>query len=456
MLARRLIGSILLVGSLSKALKRPSGMSSLFDLPDVHVHIHPPAAPSLPHASRTPRAVKRAQAPQASASGSLFDEELHPRAEMEHINPETGKTIKPGQFAPKPNSEQSRTLPDAGFRGIAQRMINADDNFVETVQGIIECSREDAFKVLEYYRKHNLVKHDFVSGRYSVKHGALMGKDALERARVLSTSPAKDTHPKDRARERPEDGSPEPQAKTERPFTHNAKESDIPFDRVVDAHRWNAMDPEGRARMYIREYMGVMDGDWATLAKLANTPEKRATLVSEFERYRQGYLDKFLAMMDARSRTASVMVTGGSNFPTRSNEKRLDTEQKRTQEFLDHREHAMKSMRRDLTPEVQPIKTADAQAIPKIESKLEKLEKLQALMTVANQVIRKHKGQPSAIPDLVALGISEKNAEGLLQKDFAGRIGFADYQLKNNGASIRRLRAREEDISVIENPDRGA
>jgi hypothetical protein len=42
------------------------------------------------------------------------------------------------------------------------------------------------------------------------------------------------------------------------------------------------------------------------------------------------------------------------------------------------------------------------------------------------------------------LGFNETVARKLLQADCCGRIGFADYELKNNGANIRRIEKRVE------------
>jgi N12 class adenine-specific DNA methylase len=73
----------------------------LADYPQLK-HLPVIAAPQAPHVPET-RAGKRAVRRAEEAALSLFDEEAHPRAEigMVRYNPETGKKINPGQFAPK-------------------------------------------------------------------------------------------------------------------------------------------------------------------------------------------------------------------------------------------------------------------------------------------------------------------------------------------------------------------
>jgi hypothetical protein len=83
------------------------------------------------------------------------------------------------------------------------------------------------------------------------------------------------------------------------------------------------------------------------------------------------------------------------------------------------------------------ISSDDPDAVAKLKTDLEKCEKMQALMVAANKAIRK--GDDTA---LRALGLSNARIAQLKEPDFIGRIGFADFQTKNNGANIRRMKAR--------------
>lgn len=91
----------------------------------------------------------------------------------------------------------------------------------------------------------------------------------------------------------------------------------------------------------------------------------------------------------------------------------------------------------------------DDNAIEALEAKIEKLTKLQELMKAANKLVKKHKASPdAAIPDLVKLGLDEARARTLFTPDFCGRLGFADYALINNNATIRQAKKRIEEIKV--------
>jgi hypothetical protein len=89
------------------------------------------------------------------------------------------------------------------------------------------------------------------------------------------------------------------------------------------------------------------------------------------------------------------------------------------------------------------ISSDDPQATEKLRLKVVKLEHLQEVMRKANKLIRSKKlTGPQKIEELCFLGIPERAAGKLLLPDFCGRIGFADYQLSNNNANIRRIRER--------------
>lgn len=94
------------------------------------------------------------------------------------------------------------------------------------------------------------------------------------------------------------------------------------------------------------------------------------------------------------------------------------------------------------------ISSDDPDAIEKLKAQLRNAQANQDLMKKANAVLRQHKSDPEAA--VLALdgidGITEATARVLLKPDYAGRVGFASYQLTNNNANIRRIAARIKDL----------
>lgn len=79
-----------------------------------------------------------------------------------------------------------------------------------------------------------------------------------------------------------------------------------------------------------------------------------------------------------------------------------------------------------------------------MQTKIAAAEKLQAAMKAANLIVRNRQlTDDQKVAQLVAdCGVREPRARELLKPDFAGRIGFPNYQLTNNGANIRRMEQR--------------
>ena len=124
--------------------------------------------------------------------------------------------------------------------------------------------------------------------------------------------------------------------------------NDISYDTAYNAHRWNSMVPDERAKGIQNEYVQHIREIYDELKSLAETDAQRDILRDELERYKQGYLKHMNAILAARSRTASSMVTGPANFPTRRNQKALESEMQRYDEMRAWQGKAISSIRRKL------------------------------------------------------------------------------------------------------------
>lgn len=70
----------------------------------------------------------------------------------------------------------------AGFRNVAQRMVNAEADFIDTLCELGGINREQARRVLARYRKDKIVRADAVLGRLLVVHGAFLDRDTIRNA----------------------------------------------------------------------------------------------------------------------------------------------------------------------------------------------------------------------------------------------------------------------------------
>jgi len=225
-------------------------------------------------------------------------------------------------------------------------------------------------------------------------------------------------------------------------------EDDIPIDLARAAHAGTSFDPETRAVRERTDYAVTLATDRQALEALARrAPDADAALArlgGEWPRYRTGYRRRFLVYLGRRSRCLSSMITGPSNFPTARNQKANDAERRAVDDMATYRERALAAIRKAIRPDLQPIASGDANAVERLREKLAKAREMQEMMKAANAAIRKHAklGPDAQVTALVELGLNAGQARDLLKPDFCGRIGFADYETKNNGAEIRRLEGR--------------
>jgi hypothetical protein len=225
--------------------------------------------------------------------------------------------------------------------------------------------------------------------------------------------------------------------------------SDIPLSAAVAAHAGSSFVPEKRGEQRRAEYVAHLEAVRDHFAPLATTDELRAILAEELERYRQGYRARFLGQLRAASRTLSPMITGPSKFPTRRNEKALDAERRRWKDDAEWCERAQAAIRRRLNKAAGrgPISSDDPNAPEALRAKIAKLERVQEMMKAANAIVRRKKStQAEKVAELVTLGLTEAQAGKLFEPGQVGGMGFASFQLTNNGANIRRLRQRLEKI----------
>ena len=89
------------------------------------------------------------------------------------------------------------------------------------------------------------------------------------------------------------------------------------------------------------------------------------------------------------------------------------------------------------------VSSDDPEAVEKLREKLAVLATDRERMRAANAAIR---AGGDVLGALAALGFRQDHAKKLLERDFAGRIGFPDYALRNAAAEAARLERRIRDL----------
>lgn len=226
--------------------------------------------------------------------------------------------------------------------------------------------------------------------------------------------------------------------------------SNIPLQLAHQAHSGTSFVPEKRAVQEQDGYLELMVSDYANLKEAVQNEAEQQLLDEEFARYAQAYAAKCRVHLVAKSRCLSWMITGPARFPSARNEKRNNTERKRSEEASEFRKRAMAAIRKKIRPENGIISSSDPDAIEHLKAKLAGLRAEHEKAKKANAIIRKHKGTAAAIPALLELGYSEKVAALLLVPDFCGRIGHPDYSMANRNANMKRIEARIAEVSKMQ------
>ena len=141
------------------------------------------------------------------------------------------------------------------------------------------------------------------------------------------------------------------------------------------------------------------------------------------------------------ARVPSILIAGGSNFPVRQKEKQNAARDSNMQEW----QYIQGLLDKIRSTGMGGIRQDDPQAIPKLQKKLDGLEKAQETMKAVNAYYRKH-GTLDGCPHL-----SPENIENLKADMASGwhyeNKPFQSWELSNNNAEIRRVRQRIESLT---------
>lgn len=191
------------------------------------------------------------------------------------------------------------------------------------------------------------------------------------------------------------------------------------------------------------EYKSLVD----QAAELAENQKKRVdpSFHEKIDALLDTYSKKLAANMNngfaIDSRVPSVLIAGGSNFPTRKKEKQNAARDKNYGEWKDI-QGLLEKIR---STGMGGISADDPDAVKKLTAKLEKLTKAQESMKAVNAYYRKHKsleGCPELDSEAIEKLKKRMEIRGIQDKP------YPSWALSNNNAEIRRMKERIQSLSV--------
>lgn len=194
------------------------------------------------------------------------------------------------------------------------------------------------------------------------------------------------------------------------------------------------------------EYRGYVDKAYDLADEAAKErPESAEKAYKLAERYSKRMADNLNASSRIGCMYPSVMVCGAGNFPVRKKEKQNAAADKNYKEFQEIQKLLDKI--RGIINGKDIILSGEADAIQRLESKLGMMKAEQEKMKAANKAIRLN-DEAKGNQKLKEMGYTDEQIIELRKPDFCGRIGFADYVLKNNNANIHRVEHRLQTLKA--------
>lgn len=233
-------------------------------------------------------------------------------------------------------------------------------------------------------------------------------------------------------------------------FLSRIKTDDVPLQLALAAHQGTSFVPEKRAQQRQQDYVTHMTDVYERLSRFATNEEKKSMLGSEMERYRQNWLAKYKEYLSANSRIVSTMIAGPANFPVSQMEKRNDSAHKRLDELLTLQTKAFDAIWRKLTPELQPIKSADSDALQRLREQLVQAESLQEYMKNINAAHKRFLKDPASLEHSQFSEADRQMIRGYKPTYSWVPHPFPPYRLSNHNAEIRRIKQRIKDVGAMQ------
>lgn len=215
--------------------------------------------------------------------------------------------------------------------------------------------------------------------------------------------------------------------------------NDISFALAEQAHYGTSHVPEKRANGERENYASYMAAFYNEILSLAGA-SLHSEALTDLQRYRTGYADRYRSMLARRSRCMSTMIAGPSGFPTRSQEKKWASYDSAREELLEWSDRVRQKIYRKFSGS-DVIRTGEAGAVEALEKKIAKMEERQARMKAINKILKGKGTEEEKIEKLFEIDddMTETSAKVILKSG-----GYESFELTNNNA---RIKAAKEQLA---------
>lgn len=226
------------------------------------------------------------------------------------------------------------------------------------------------------------------------------------------------------------------------PTAPGVKADDVPMELATRAHSGTSFVPDRRGRGEQRNYVNHMNRVWEAAVKRAGgTPTPVAE--SAFENYRREWLAKNLELLRRRTGHVSTMIAGGSGFPARSMNKKVDAYAKRLNEFVEWDRKAQGRLSEAIrtTPPIF-ISSDRSDVVAQLQGKLDDLRKQQEGMKAINAAHKAFKKDPASLEKSHLPESLKEKVRNYVPAYSWEPHPIAPYQFTNLSATIRATEDR--------------
>ena len=164
------------------------------------------------------------------------------------------------------------------------------------------------------------------------------------------------------------------------------------------------------------------------------------------EEYQAKYISLYSSWLTSKSRCASTMITGRSNFPVRRMEKYNRWERSARERLDEWSERVTKRINKT-------ERLTGWAEIERLQEKVDRHTKAHEMMKQANVILKKKLTDEEMLDALIDIGMKETTAQTLLSHDSRGKRGYASFSLTNNLATIKSTQARLDKLTREQNTE---
>lgn len=185
-------------------------------------------------------------------------------------------------------------------------------------------------------------------------------------------------------------------------------------DLLRNSHRNTSFDPEKRAEMEREYFRSEVQSVYNELKPSATTPEQKAQINEEMERFQKKYAEKYNDVLASHGRMLSPMITGPANFPVSRNKKAMNSYENKVRANTEFREKVVKGIEKRWRKENVEAGGGE-RAI--LKRRLEEEKESHARMKAANKIMQKKQPTDDKITQLKALGYTDKDIKDATPKN---------------------------------------